>query len=66
MKNFHKRNPLLSWWIGLAIVLVSVAAVGREMYVTGCEAPGIAIFIYLVIIPVIYLTLMYLTFKSQP
>jgi hypothetical protein len=66
MKAFHKRNPLVSWYLGLVVIVASVAAVGMEMYTSGCEAPGIAIVIYLLAIPGIYLTLMYLTLKSQP
>lgn len=66
VKELHKRNPLISWYIGLVAVIVAVATVGWQMYVTNCAAPPAAIAIVLVIIPVIYLTLMYLTLKSQP
>ncbi|MCB2108126.1 MAG: hypothetical protein KDE14_10515 [Rhodobacteraceae bacterium] len=66
MIESHKRNPLISWYVGLVLVIVGVGYVARQMYITNCEAPAAAIFIILGAIPLIYLALMYLTLKSQP
>jgi len=66
MLEAHKRNPLRSWYIGLVLIVIGVGAVAWQMYATGCCAPPIAIAIVLGVIPVIYLTLMYLALKSQP
>ena len=61
----HQRNRLTPWYIGAAIILASVIYVGFQMSATSCPAPtGIEIGV-LIIIPVVYLVLMYLTFKSQ-
>ncbi len=61
----HKRNSLLPWYIGILLILASVIFVGYQMIATSCPAPtGIEVGV-LVFIPVIYLVLMYLTFKSQ-
>jgi TM2 domain-containing membrane protein YozV len=66
MLGAHRRNPLLSWYIGLLLNLACVGIIAHQMYVTGCMAPTGAKLIVLVAIPAIYLTLMYLTLKSQP
>ena len=48
-----------------SIILVAITYVGYQMFYVGCPAPiGIELGA-LIIIPVIYLTLMYLTFVSQ-
>ncbi|GMV62412.1 MAG: hypothetical protein AMXMBFR74_15800 [Parvibaculum sp.] len=59
------RNRLMPWYIGMAIILMSVLYVGYRMASNGCPAPTIVEFGVLVIIPVVYLALMYLTLKSQ-
>lgn len=60
-----KRNPLLPWFIGLGINLAAVVIVGVWMFESECSAPGYLQFGVLVIIPAVYMTLAYLTFKSQ-
>lgn len=61
-----KRNPLMPWWIGLAIVAAIVAYFAYRFSCMECGHPGGAVeFIILGVIPVVYLGLMYLTFKSQ-
>jgi hypothetical protein len=65
MKEIMKRNRLLPWYIGLAIVLACVAFVGGRMYAGECPAPIILELGILIVIPVVYLALMYLTFMSQ-
>jgi hypothetical protein len=65
MKDAIKRNPLLPWYIGLAITLACVAFVGGRMYAGECPAPVVIELGVLLVIPVVYLVLMYLTFMSQ-
>lgn len=67
MANTISRNPLLPWWIGLAVIAAAVLYVGYQFTTLDCGpamAGGLA-FIVLGIIPVVYLALMYLTLKSQ-
>jgi len=61
-----RRNPFLPWWIGLAIVGAAVAYVAYLFSCLDCgpSRPLLA-FIVLGIIPVVYLVLMYLAFRSQ-
>ncbi len=58
-------NPLLPWYVGLAVILVAVAYVGYEMLVTQCQAPSVVQAMVLLVIPTVYLVLMYLTLSSQ-
>ncbi len=66
MVSLKKRDPMVPWYIGLALVVAGVGVVAWQMYATECCAPPMAIFLVLVAIPVVYLTLMYLTLRSQP
>lgn len=61
----RKRNPLLPWIIGVAIIIAADIAVASWMFQSGCQAPGIVQIIVLVAIPAVYLVLAYLTFRSQ-
>lgn len=65
MANGSSRNRLMPWYIGIAVILMSVLYVGYRMASNGCPAPTIVEFGVLVIIPAVYLVLMYLTLKSQ-
>jgi len=65
MNQIVRRNRLLPWYIGIAIVLVAVIYVGYRMFAGNCPAPTIAEIGVLVVIPVVYLVLMYLTLTSQ-
>jgi hypothetical protein len=60
-----KRNRLLHWYIGIVIVLLSVAYVAYQMFYVGCPAPTFVELGVLLVIPIVYLGLMYLTFVSQ-
>ena len=62
----ERRNPLMPWIIGLIIIAIVDAYIGYLFYSTECQAPGIAQFIVLVVVPAVYLVLMYMTLKSQP
>jgi hypothetical protein len=65
MNQITRRNRLLPWYIGIAVVLVAVIYVGYQMFFVGCPAPTIVELGVLVVIPVVYLVLMYLTLTSQ-
>jgi len=60
-----KRNRLLPWYIGIAIIAAVVFYIGYQMATNSCPEPAILDVAVLVVIPVVYLTLMYLTFTSQ-
>ena len=66
-RSTRHRNPLLPWWIGLAVIIAAVVYLGYEF--TGLECgpvgAGLLAFGVLGVIPAVYLVLMYLTFKSQ-
>ena len=61
----QRRNRLMPWYIGLAIVVLAVVWVAWQMYCAACQAPGFVEALVLIVIPAVYLALMYLTFKSQ-
>jgi hypothetical protein len=65
MVQGEKRNVLLPWFIGIVILVLADLWIAYRMFSTGCPAPGIVEAIVLIIIPVIYLALMYVTLKSQ-
>jgi hypothetical protein len=65
MNQAVRRNRLIPWYIGIVVILAAVSYVGYQMFYVGCPAPiGIELGV-LVIIPIVYLSLMYLTFVSQ-
>lgn len=65
MVQEKKRNVLLPWFIGLAIVVVADAWIAYRMFSTACPAPTIPEALVVIVIPVVYLALMYLTLTSQ-
>jgi hypothetical protein len=65
MVEIARRNRLLPWYMGMAVIVVAVAYIGYQMFFVGCPAPTMVELIVLLIIPVVYLGLMYLTFISQ-
>jgi len=60
-----QRNRLLPWFIGLAIVIVTVGAVGYWMVASQCPVTFPIVLLVLGVVPIIYLTLMYLALISQ-
>jgi hypothetical protein len=62
LQTNHRLRP---WYIGLVIVLAAVIFVGYRMWATDCAAPLIIEIGVLTVIPIVYLTLMYLTLISQ-
>jgi len=65
MAEIARRNPLLPWYIGIVIILTAFIYFGYQKFYVGCAAPAAVEFIVLLVIPVVYLALMYLTFVSQ-
>jgi hypothetical protein len=65
MNAIVRRNRLLPWYIGIGIILVAEVILAYQILYGGCPAPVLLGMAMLVVIPVIYLTLMYLTFVSQ-
>jgi hypothetical protein len=59
------RNRLMPWYIGIVIIFAAVAYTAYQMFYVGCPAPAGVEFIVLAVIPLVYLSLMYLTFVSQ-
>lgn len=66
MAAMARRNPLMPWIIGAIIIAIVDIYIAYLFFATECQAPGIAQFLVIVVIPVVYLALMYLTLKSQP
>lgn len=60
-----KRNRLLPWYIGAAVLLAAVVYIGYQMFFVGCPAPTIIELGVLLLVPGVYLILMYLTLTSQ-
>jgi hypothetical protein len=65
MSNGNRRNVLLPWFIGIAILVVADLWIAYRMFSTGCPASGIVEAIVVIVIPIVYLALMYVTLKSQ-
>ena len=65
MQHATKRNPLLPWLIGLVIVAAADIWVVFRMYATDCPAPGFVEAIVVLVLPAVYLALMYLTLKTE-
>ena len=65
MNQIVRRNRLMPWYIGIVVILAAITYVGYQMFYVGCPAPLAIELGVLIIIPVVYLTLMYLTFVSQ-
>lgn len=65
MTEMIKRNRLLPWYVGIAVILAAVIYLGYLMRATNCGISAPMAFIVLGIMPVVYLVLMYLTLTSQ-
>jgi len=65
MDHSAQRNRLMPWYIGLALVMAAILFVAYRMFSTGCQAPLFIEMLVLLVVPAVYLVLMYLTFVSQ-
>lgn len=61
-----RRKPLLPWIIGLIVVVAAEAYLAYVFFGTACSAPALAQFVLLIVLPGVYLVLMYLTLTSEP
>lgn len=59
------RNRLRPWYIGLVIIVAAFAYTGYGMFAGGCEAPTVPKIAVLVVMPAVYLVLMFLTLVSE-
>jgi hypothetical protein len=55
----------MPWYIGLVLILATLAVAGWELFTGGCGAPPATLVIALLVMPAVYIGLMYLTFTSQ-
>ncbi|WP_372617146.1 hypothetical protein [Falsiroseomonas sp.] len=65
MSGTTKRNRLMPWYIGLVLILATLAFAGWELASGGCGAPPAALVIALLVMPAVYIGLMYMTLTSQ-
>lgn len=66
MSGTIPRQRLLPWVIGLVIIVVAVATAAWLLTASPCGAPVAVIALALLVMPAVYLALMYLTLTSQP
>ena len=65
MNGAPPRNRLMPWYIGIVVIVGAVSYIGYEMFAGGCAAPTVPKLGVLIVLPVVYLVLMYLTLTSQ-
>jgi hypothetical protein len=65
MSGTIPRNRLLPWVIGLVIIVVAIGAAAWLLSASSCGAPVAIIALVLLVMPAVYLALMYLTLTSQ-
>lgn len=64
MADSWQAKGLRAWIIGLVINVCVVVFVGYRMVTTECPAPGIVEAIVLLVVPTVYLALMYITLRN--
>jgi uncharacterized membrane protein len=65
----RQYSRLLPWYIGIAVIVAFEAMIGYLFYTASppCAAPIPQLFfLLLIVLPVVYLGLMFLTLRSQP
>lgn len=60
-----RRNKLYPWYLGFLIIAAAVLFIGYRMYAGSCPAPGIIELGVLIVVPAVYLVLMYMTLTSD-
>jgi hypothetical protein len=65
MSETARRNRLMPWYVGLVLILATLAFAGWELASGGCGAPPAALVIALLVMPAVYAVLMYMTLTSQ-
>ncbi len=61
-----KHSRLFPWYVGIAIIAAFELFVGFAFFGPSCRAQVIPQTLVLVVLPVIYLALMFLALRSQP
>jgi hypothetical protein len=64
MSAQHSR--LYPWYIGVGIIVAFELVVGSLFFGPACRVPAIPQILVLIVLPVIYLALMFMAFRSQP
>ncbi len=65
MAEARRRNPLTPWYIGVVFLLIMDAVFFYFVRTQNCEFPNPIFLGIMVVIPGVYLALMYLVFRSQ-
>lgn len=65
MAEARRRDPLTPWYIGILFLLAMDIVFFYFIMTLNCEIPNPIVFGIMVLIPVLYLVLMYLAFRSQ-
>lgn len=65
MSGTVKRNRLVPWTIGLVVIVLAVIYAGWNMLSSECAVPAPTLFIALLVMPAVYVVLMYMTLTSQ-
>jgi len=65
MAQSSPRNRFMPWIIGIVIIIAATGFVAYRMFAGDCPAPGLVEALVLIVVPAVYVGLMYLTFKSQ-
>ena len=60
-----RRNVLMPWYVGMLIIAPVDIWVAKRLFSDACQAPSIVAAGVVIVIPAVYLVLMYLTLKSQ-
>lgn len=61
-----KHSRLYPWYIGVAIIIAFELVAASLAFGPSCRAPAVAQILILVVLPVIYLALMFMALRSQP
>jgi hypothetical protein len=60
-----KHSRLFPWYVGIAIIAAFELFVGFAFFGSACRAPAIPQILVLVVLPLIYLALMFVALKGQ-
>lgn len=64
MAQSSPGKPVIAWIIGLVIVAAIEIYLAVLFFGSACSAPALAQFMILIVLPAVYLFLMYVTLKS--
>jgi hypothetical protein len=61
-----QHSRLYPWYVGVAVIAVFELVVASLFFGPACQAPAIPQILILVVLPLVYLTLMFMALRSQP